>query len=44
MASTLVTVSAVCTRPPSITPAQLMAANTAMTPTAISWRGPSSSA
>ena len=29
--------------PPSMTPAQLMSANTAITPTAISWRGPNSS-
>ena len=40
IASTLVAVRIVCTRPPSMTPAQLMAAKTAMTPTAISWRGP----
>ena len=40
MASTLATVRIVCTRPPSITPAQLIAANTAMTPIASSCRMP----
>jgi hypothetical protein len=36
IAITLVRVSSVCTRPPSITPAQLMAAKTAITPIAMS--------
>ncbi len=40
MAMTLATVRMVCTRPPSMTPAQLIAANTAMTPIASSWRVP----
>ena len=40
IATALATVRIDCTRPPSMTPAQLIAANTAMTEIASSWRGP----